>query len=72
MNELTAAIERAITQHGSLRKAARALGVDFAYLWRLKTGSKKNPGAELAQKLGIAKEVTFRKANGRGAKKNGA
>lgn len=71
MNELTAAIDRAIEKHGSLRKAAKVLEVDFAYLWRLQTGRKSNPGAELSRKLGIAREVSFRKVNGRRSK-NGA
>jgi hypothetical protein len=70
MNELTAAINRVIEKHGSLRKAAAVLQVDFAYLWRLQTGRKTNPGPELSRKLGIAKEVTFRKVNGRKAKAN--
>ena len=42
---------------GGLRKAARALEIDVAYLQRLKHGEKINPSPPTLKKLGIKKEV---------------
>lgn len=39
--------------YGSLRKVAKARGIDQAYLYRLKTGEKSNPRPETLDKLGL-------------------
>lgn len=52
---LAAKIER----HGSLREAARALGVDHVYLWRLSVGQRNNPSAALLKKLGLRRIVGY-------------
>lgn len=45
--------------HGGLRAAARATGIDPAYLLRLRNGEKVNPSAATLEKLGLRKEVTY-------------
>jgi transcriptional regulator with XRE-family HTH domain len=42
-----------VAMHGSLRKLADHIGVDVAYLSRLKKGDKINPGAEILDKLNL-------------------
>ena len=51
-------IRMAELEHGSLRAAARALGVDAGYLFRLKSGKKSNPSEALLTKLHL-KRVTI-------------
>ena len=46
-------------QHGSLRAAGRALNIDSAYLYRLKTGEKQNPSAKILYKLRLRKVVRY-------------
>ena len=58
-DELIQAVERVIAKHGGLRKAARAIDVNFAYLWRLKAGKKTNPSARILRKLGLKRQVTY-------------
>jgi hypothetical protein len=48
-----------IRQHRGLRKAARALELDPAYLHRLKTGEKTNPSKAVLRKLGVCAVVTY-------------
>jgi len=55
---IKAACEKSIVQHGSIRKAAKALGIDHAYLFRLKTGEKTGPSEELIEKLGLYRVIT--------------
>lgn len=50
-------IDELIDQHGGLRKAARAIGVDHVYLWRLYRGTKNNPSNDILQKLNL-KRIT--------------
>jgi hypothetical protein len=51
-------IEALTTKHGSLRAAARVLGVDPSYLLRLRDGSKTNPSDALLRKLKLRRVVT--------------
>ena len=43
--------------YGSGRALARALGIDHAYLWRLKTGRKDAPSHTVLKKLGLRQMV---------------
>ena len=53
-------IEAAEEEHGSLRAAAKALGIDPGYLSRLKSGEKINPSAEILKALGLERITYFR------------
>lgn len=46
-----------IGQHGSVRKAARALRIDPGYLYRLATGEKSNPSSTVLRKLRVLRTV---------------
>jgi AraC-like DNA-binding protein len=52
-------IRKRIERHGSLRAAARVLGVSAPYLCRLFKGEKREGSDALLRKLGIRREVTF-------------
>lgn len=54
------AIEASEEEHGSLRAAAKELGVDAGYLSRLKSGEKLNPGDEVLAALGLEKVTMYR------------
>ena len=54
------AIELAEEKHGSLRAAARALGIDAGYLSRLKKGEKVNPSEEVLAALGLERMTMYR------------
>jgi hypothetical protein len=56
---LTEAVQRAIDKHGGLRAAARALDINWAYLWRLHRGEKRNPTTKVLRKLKLRKIVLF-------------
>lgn len=58
---ISEAVQVAVDRHGGLRKAARAIGVNYAYLSRLWNGAKSNPSPQVLRKLGIVKRVTFEK-----------
>lgn len=45
--------------HGSIRAAARVLMVDHAYLYRLSTGEKDDPGDDLLRKLKLRRVVAY-------------
>lgn len=45
-------------KHGGLRAAARVLGIDPGYLFRLKNSEKMNPSDEVLKALGLER-VTF-------------
>lgn len=45
------AICKAQNRYGSIRKAGKALDIDFGYLQCLKTGAKQNPSDEVLRKL---------------------
>lgn len=49
-----------VKQHGSLRAAARVLGVDAGYLCRLRDGEKANPSPALLRKMKLRKIVEVR------------
>jgi hypothetical protein len=53
------AVLKAEKKHGSLRAAGDALEIDPAYLLRLKTGAKDNPGDEVLRKLGLKRTVKY-------------
>lgn len=52
-------IEQLEEQHGGLRKAARALKIDPAYLYRLKTGEKIYPSSLILRKLGLKRVIRY-------------
>jgi hypothetical protein len=60
MQEIQAAVEEKIAQHGGLRAAARVLKMTPAYLCRLRYGIKNNPGDKILRKLGLERTVTFK------------
>jgi transcriptional regulator with XRE-family HTH domain len=62
-NPLRTRILALIERHGSLRAAARVLGVDHAYLSRLSTGENHNPSDDLLRKLGLRRLITYVDAN---------
>lgn len=45
-------------QHGSIRAAARVLGVTGGYLCRLRDGEKTNPSPALLRKMKLRRIVT--------------
>ena len=50
-------------EHNGLRSAAHEIGIDVAYLSRIKSGKKKNPSHGVLQKLGLTKIVTYERDN---------
>jgi hypothetical protein len=60
MTKLQKAVAALITQHGSLRKAEAATGINYAYLQRLHKGTKVNPTPAVLAKLGLEKRSTYR------------
>jgi hypothetical protein len=46
-------------RHGGLRQAARATGVDVAYLKRLRDGEKENPSESTLKKLRLKKVISY-------------
>ena len=59
MNLLQQRIAELAERHGSIRAAARVLSVDHAYLYRLSTGEKCDPGEDLLCKLQLRRVVSF-------------
>jgi hypothetical protein len=58
-SDLQKHINKLIEQHGGLRAAARATGVDPGYLWRMKSG--RDDGSDQAlEKLGLKRTETLR------------
>ena len=47
------------SEHGSMRLAAKAVGLDHAYLYRLCAGTKENPSDETLGKLSLRKVVIY-------------
>lgn len=60
MTKLQKAAAALIKQHGSLRKAGIASGINYAYLQRLHKGGKVNPSPDVLAKLGLQKHSTYR------------
>lgn len=56
------AIEAAEEEHGSLRAAAKALGIDPGYLSRLASGEKVNPSDKVLSALGLERVTIYRSA----------
>lgn len=59
MEEIQAAAQKKIDQHGGVRKAARALRMTPAYLSRLRSGNKQNPSDKILRKLGLRRSIKF-------------
>lgn len=59
MTEIQAAVERLIAQHGGLRKAARAVNINYAYLSRLQSAEKVNPKGRVLKALGLERKVIY-------------
>lgn len=53
------AIRLKVERHGSLRAAAKVLGVSAPYLCRFRHGQKRNPSDQLLRKLGLTREVKY-------------
>ena len=64
--KLQHAVEAIVHKHGGVRAAARAIGVNYAYLSRLRTGEKCNPTATVLRKLGLRKVVSYEPIRRRG------
>lgn len=47
-----------VAEHGSLRKAGAAVGIDHAFLWKISNGQKLAKGDTLAR-LGLRETVTI-------------
>lgn len=60
MTALQKAAKSAIKEHGSVRKAANVLGINYAYLHRISTGHRKTVSADTAAKLGLASVQRWR------------
>jgi len=56
---LSERIGQLVEQHGSLRAAARDVGLDWAYLHRLRSGEKTNPSPETLRKLGLRRVISY-------------
>lgn len=61
MKEMTIqeAIAFEVEVHGSLRAAAKELGIDVGYLSRLASGEKDNPGDYVLEQLRLEKRVVY-------------
>lgn len=68
MNEIQLAVKALVDHYGSYRSAADAIDVNYAYLWRLGSGEKTEPSDDVLKKLGLVKQVTYRKP-GNGSKR---
>lgn len=53
-------IERLEKNHGSLRAAARATGIETSYLFRLKNSEKLNPSEDVLAALGLERVTYYR------------
>lgn len=66
MNEIQAAVGSLLKHYGSYRGVEAAIGVNYAYLWRLHKGEKTDPSDEVLKKLGLVKRITYStQGNGR-------
>jgi hypothetical protein len=52
-------IEQLVTERGSLRAAALAIGIDAGYLSRLRSGEKVRPEAEKLRRMGLRRVVSY-------------
>ncbi len=53
MNALQKAAREVIVKHGSVRKAAAQVDINYALLHRISTGARKTVSPETAAKLGL-------------------
>lgn len=51
-------IQELESRHGGLRQLSRVIGVDSAYLMRLRDGEKTNPSDRVLRKLKLKRIVT--------------
>lgn len=58
-SDLQMHVDKLVKQHGGLRAAARATGVDSGYLWKMRKGRCTNPTAETLKKLGLERVETI-------------
>jgi hypothetical protein len=58
-SDLQRHIDKLVKQHGGLRAAARATGVDHGYLWRMKKGVD-NGSDQALEKIGLKRTETLR------------
>lgn len=56
-------VKELIAHHGSIRAAAAVLMVDKAYLYRLSTGEKDDPGADLLRRMKLRRVVTYERTD---------
>jgi len=68
MNDIQSAVEALVKHYGSYRAVEEAIGVNYAYLSRLRTGKRTNPSDDVLKKIGLVKSVTYSRGNGRGRK----
>lgn len=54
-SDLQKHIERLVEEHGGLRGAAKATGIDHAYLWRLQKGIAPGTSDKILKKLGLTR-----------------
>jgi hypothetical protein len=59
MSVLTDTVDAAVKQHGSVRKAARALGINDTVLQLLRTGVRKGASAATLKKLGLRRKDQY-------------
>lgn len=59
-------IEALEKKHGGLRAAARVLGIDPGYLFRLKNSEKMNPSDEVLKALGLERVTFYRQRDEEG------
>lgn len=52
-------VETLVHKYGSLRAAQEVIGIDAAYLCRLRNGEKANPSKGFLVKLGLKKVVSY-------------
>lgn len=57
--DIETAVKALVFKHGGVRAAARAIGVNYAYLSRLQSGEKSNPTPAVLRKLGLRKVVSY-------------
>lgn len=57
---LRAKIEHMVSEAGSFRAAAKRIGCDHSYLWRVHQGSK-NPSRQFLAKLGLMRVTVYQR-----------
>lgn len=57
-------VEKLVVKHGGLRRAALALGINCAYLCRLRSGEKTQPSEGTLRRLGLRRVVSYKTLEG--------